>query len=192
MAIELPALPYDRTALEPHISAETLDYHHGKHHKAYVDNLNRLTEGTAFDGMALEEIVRQAQGAMFDNAAQAWNHGFYWRCLKPNGGGAPDGELADRINAGFGDFARFKDEFGRLAVSNFGSGWTWLVQRADGSLGIVSTPNAVTPLTGSDTPLLVVDVWEHAYYIDYRNARAKYVESFWNLVDWDFVASNLV
>jgi Fe-Mn family superoxide dismutase len=192
MAIELPALPYDRAALEPHISAETLDYHHGKHHKAYVDNLNRLTEGTAFDGMALEEIVRQAQGAMFDNAAQAWNHGFYWRCLKPNGGGAPDGELADRINAGFGDFARFKDEFGRLAVSNFGSGWTWLVQRADGSLGIVSSPNAVTPLTGSDTPLLVVDVWEHAYYIDYRNARAKYVESFWNLVDWDFVASNLV
>ena len=192
MAIELPALPYDRTALEPHISAETLDYHHGKHHKAYVDNLNQLIEGTAFDGMALEEIVRQAQGAMFNNAAQAWNHGFYWRCLKPNGGGAPDGELAERINAGFGDFARFKDEFSRLAVANFGSGWTWLVQRADGSLGIVSTPNAVTPLTGSDTPLLVVDVWEHAYYIDYRNARAKYVESFWNLVDWDFVASNLV
>ena len=192
MAIELPALPYDRTALEPHISAETLDYHHGKHHKAYVDNLNRLIEGTAFDGMALEEIVRQAQGAMFNNAAQAWNHGFYWRCLKPSGGGAPDGELAERINTGFGDFARFKDEFGRLAVANFGSGWTWLVQRADGSLGIVSTPNAVTPLTGSDTPLLVIDVWEHAYYIDYRNARAKYVESFWNLVDWDFVASNLV
>ena len=192
MSIELPALPYDRTALEPHISAETLDYHHGKHHKAYVDNLNRLIEGTAFDGMALEEIVRQAQGAMFNNAAQAWSHGFYWRCLKPNGGGAPDGELAERINAGFGDFARFKDEFGRLAVANFGSGWTWLVQRADGSLGIVSTPNAVTPLTGSDTPLLVIDVWEHAYYIDYRNARAKYVESFWSLVDWEFVASHLV
>lgn len=191
MSIELPALPYDRTALEPHISAETLDYHHGKHHKAYVDNLNKLIEGTPFDAMALDEIVRKAQGAMFNNAAQAWNHAFYWQCLTPAGGGAPDGRLAELINAAFGDFARFKDEFGKQAVANFGSGWTWLVQRADGSVGIASTPNAVTPITGSDRPLLVIDVWEHAYYIDYRNARAKYVESFWNLVNWDFVASNL-
>ncbi|MEO6264114.1 MAG: Fe-Mn family superoxide dismutase [Luteimonas sp.] len=196
MAIELPALPYDRTALEPHISGETIDYHYGKHHKAYVDNLNKMIEGTEFAGMALEEIVRKSQGSMFNNAAQIWNHTFYWNCLKPAsgpnaGGGEPAGKLADAINKAFGDFARFKEQFSDTAIKTFGSGWAWLVQRPDGSLALASTPNAATPLTGEDTALLTCDVWEHAYYIDYRNARAKYVEAFWSLVNWDFVASNM-
>ena len=191
MAIELPALPYDRTALEPVISGETIDYHYGKHHKAYVDNLNKMIEGTEFAGMALEDIIRKSQGAMFNNAAQVWNHTFYWNCLKPNGGGEPTGKLADAIKAAFGDFAKFKEQFSDTAVKTFGSGWAWLVQRPDGSLAVASTPNAATPLTGEDKALLTCDVWEHAYYIDYRNARPKYVESFWNLVNWDFVAANL-
>jgi len=191
MAIALPPLPYDRTALEPHISAETLDYHHGKHHKTYVDNLNKMIEGTEFAQLSLVEIIRKSQGGMFNNAAQIWNHTFYWNCLSPNGGGEPTGKVADLINKAFGDFAKFKDEFSKLSIGTFGSGWGWLVQRADGSLGLVSTSNANTPLTGEDTPLLTCDVWEHAYYIDYRNARPKYVEAFWNLVNWDFVASNL-
>ncbi len=191
MAIELPALPYDRTALEPIISGETIDYHYGKHHKAYVDNLNKMIEGTEFAGMALEDIIRKSQGAMFNNAAQMWNHTFYWNCLKPNGGGEPTGKLAEAIKAAFGDFAKFKEQFSDTAVKTFGSGWAWLVQRPDGSLAVASTPNAATPLTGEDKALLTCDVWEHAYYIDYRNARPKYVESFWNLVNWDFVAANL-
>ncbi|MFO1474165.1 MAG: Fe-Mn family superoxide dismutase [Lysobacterales bacterium] len=191
MAIELPALPYDRTALEPVISGETIDYHYGKHHKAYVDNLNKMIEGTEFAGMALEDIIRKSQGAMFNNAAQVWNHTFYWNCLKPNGGGEPTGKLAEAIKAAFGDFAKFKEQFSDTAVKTFGSGWAWLVQRPDGSLAVASTPNAATPLTGEDKALLTCDVWEHAYYIDYRNARPKYVESFWNLVNWDFVAANL-
>ncbi len=191
MAIELPALPYDRTALEPVISGETIDYHYGKHHKAYVDNLNKMIEGTEFAGMALEDIIRKSQGAMFNNAAQVWNHTFYWNCLKPNGGGEPTGKLAEAIKAAFGDFAKFKEQFNDTAVKTFGSGWAWLVQRPDGSLAVASTPNAATPLTGEDKALLTCDVWEHAYYIDYRNARPKYVESFWNLVNWDFVAANL-
>ena len=191
MAIELPALPYDRTALEPVISGETIDYHYGKHHNAYVDNLNKMIEGTEFAGMALEDIIRKSQGAMFNNAAQVWNHTFYWNCLKPNGGGEPTGKLAEAIKAAFGDFAKFKEQFSDTAVKTFGSGWAWLVQRPDGSLAVASTPNAATPLTGEDKALLTCDVWEHAYYIDYRNARPKYVESFWNLVNWDFVAANL-
>ena len=191
MAIELPALPYDRTALEPIISGETIDYHYGKHHKAYVDNLNKMIEGTEFAGMALEDIIRKSQGAMFNNAAQVWNHTFYWNCMKPNGGGEPTGKLAEAIKAAFGDFAKFKEQFSDTAVKTFGSGWAWLVQRPDGSLAVASTPNAATPLTGEDKALLTCDVWEHAYYIDYRNARPKYVESFWNLVNWDFVAANL-
>ncbi|HET7161404.1 MAG TPA: Fe-Mn family superoxide dismutase, partial [Rhodanobacteraceae bacterium] len=182
MAIELPALPYDRTALEPHISGETIDYHYGKHHKAYVDNLNKMIEGTEFADMPLEDIIRKSQGGMFNNAAQIWNHTFYWNCLKPNGGGEPGGKLADAIKAAFGDFAKFKEQFSDTAVKTFGSGWAWLVQRPDGSLALASTPNAATPLTGEDKALLTCDVWEHAYYIDYRNARPKYVESFWNLV----------
>ena len=177
MAIELPALPYDRTALEPHISGETIDFHYGKHHKTYVDNLNKMIEGTEFADMALEDIIRKAQGGMFNNAAQIWNHTFYWNGLKPaaeGGGGEPTGKLAELINQAFGDFAKFKEEFTKTAIGTFGSGWAWLVQRPDGSLGLVSTSNAATPLTGADTPLLTCDVWEHAYYVDYRNARPKY------------------
>jgi superoxide dismutase, Fe-Mn family len=192
MAIELPALPYDRTALEPHISAETIDFHYSKHHQTYVTNLNNLIVGTEFENADLETIVRKAQGGLFNNAAQVWNHTFYWNCLKPNGGGAPTGKLADGINAAFGGFDAFKAEFSKTAIGTFGSGWAWLVQRADGSLALVSTSNAATPLTGTDKPLLTCDVWEHAYYVDYRNARPKYVEAFWNLVNWDFVAAQMV
>jgi superoxide dismutase, Fe-Mn family len=191
MAIELPALPYDRTALEPHISAETIDFHYGKHHQTYVTNLNNMIAGTEFADLALEDIVRKSQGGMFNNAAQIWNHTFYWNCLKPNGGGEPTGKLAEAINKAFGDFAKFKEEFTKTTVGTFGSGWGWLVQRPDGTLALASTSNAATPLTGEDTPLLTCDVWEHAYYVDYRNARPKYVEAFWNLVNWDFVASQM-
>jgi Fe-Mn family superoxide dismutase len=191
MAIELPALPYDRTALAPHISAETIDFHYGKHHQTYVTNLNNQIKGTDFEAMDLEAIIRKAQGGMFNNAAQVWNHTFYWNCLSPNGGGEPMGKLADAITKAFGGFSSFKEQFTQTALTTFGSGWAWLVQRQDGSLALVSTPNAATPLTGSDKALLTCDVWEHAYYIDYRNARAKYVEAFWNLVNWDFVAAQM-
>ena len=191
MAIELPALPYDRTALEPHISAETIDYHYSKHHQTYVTNLNNLVAGTEFETADLETIVRKSQGGLFNNAAQVWNHTFYWNCLKPNGGGTPSGKLAEAIDAAFGSFEAFKAEFTKTAIGTFGSGWAWLVQRPDGSLALVSTSNAATPLTGTDTPLLTCDVWEHAYYVDYRNARPKYVEAFWNLVNWDFVAAQM-
>jgi Fe-Mn family superoxide dismutase len=191
MAIELPPLPYDRTALEPHISGETLDYHHGKHHKTYVDNANKMIAGTEFESMPLVDIIRRSQGALFNNVAQVWNHTFFWNCMSPNGGGEPTGKLADAIALAFGDFATFKEEFSKTCIGTFGSGWGWLVQRPDGSLALVSTSNANTPLTGEDTPLLTCDVWEHAYYIDYRNARPKFVEAFWNVVNWDFVASNM-
>ncbi|WP_240097089.1 superoxide dismutase [Thermomonas flagellata] len=191
MAIELPPLPYDRTALEPHISAETLDYHYGKHHKAYVDNLNKLIEGTEYADTPLEEIVRTSQGAVFNNAAQVWNHTFYWHCLSPSGGGRPGGRLAEAIDAAFGSFEKFQEDFTKTAIGTFGSGWGWLVQRPDGRLALASTSNAGTPLTGEDTPLLTCDVWEHAYYIDYRNLRPKYLEAFWKLVNWDFVAAQM-
>ncbi len=191
MAITLPALPYERDALVPHISAETIDFHYGKHHQAYADNLNKQIAGTEFESMDLDAIIRKSQGGMFNNAAQVWNHSFYWNCLSPNGGGEPKGKLGDAINASFGSFQGFKDQFTQTALTTFGSGWAWLVQRADGSLALVSTSNAATPLTGSDTALLTCDVWEHAYYVDYRNARPKYVEAFWNLVNWDFVASQM-
>ena len=191
MAIALPALPYDRTALEPHISGETIDYHYSKHHQTYVTNLNNLIAGTEFENADLETIVRKSQGGLFNNAAQVWNHTFYWNCLKPNGGGAPGGKLAEAIDAAFGSFEAFKAEFTKTAIGTFGSGWAWLVQRPDGSLALVSTSNAATPLTGADKPLLTCDVWEHAYYVDYRNARPKYVEAFWNLVNWDFVSAQM-
>ena len=191
MAIELPPLPYSRDALEPHISAETIDYHYGKHHQTYVTNLNNQIKGTELEDAPLETIVRKAQGGMFNNAAQVWNHNFYWLCLAPNGGGAPSGKLGEAIDKAFGSFDTFKEEFTKLSIGTFGSGWGWLVQRPDGSLGLVSTSNAGTPITGEDTPLLTCDVWEHAYYIDYRNARPKYLEHFWNLVNWEFVASRL-
>jgi len=191
MAIELPALPYANNALEPHISAETIDFHYGKHHQAYVTNLNKMTEGTEFAAMGLVDIIRKSQGGMFNNAAQVWNHSFYWNCLSPNGGGEPSGKLLDAINAAFGSFAKFKEEFTKTAIGTFGSGWAWLVQRADGSLALASTSNAATPITGDDTPLLTCDVWEHAYYIDYRNARPKYLDAFWNLVNWNFAAGQM-
>jgi len=194
MAIELPPLPYEHSALEPHISAETVEFHHGKHQRAYVDRLNALVAGTGFAEAPLEEIVRKAQGEMFNNAAQAWNHAFYWQCLRPSaggGGGTPSGALAEAIDKAFGGFDAFRQQFDALAMRTFGSGWVWLVRRSDGGLALAMTANAATPLTGSDTPLLTCDVWEHAYYIDYRNARAKYLEAFWNVVNWDFVASNL-
>ena len=190
MAHELPALPYAKDALQPHISAETLEYHYGKHHNAYVTNLNNLIKGTDFETLSLEDIVLKSSGGIFNNAAQVWNHTFYWNCLSPNGGGEPAGALAAAINAKFGSFAAFKEEFSKCAVGTFGSGWAWLVKNADGSVELMSTSNAGTPLTTDKTPLLTCDVWEHAYYIDYRNLRPKYVEAFWNLVNWDFVAKN--
>jgi superoxide dismutase, Fe-Mn family len=191
MSIELPALPYARNALQPHISSETLDFHYGKHHQTYVDNLNKLIAGTEFADADLETIVKKSQGGMFNNAAQVWNHTFYWNSLSPSGGREPTGKLADAIIKSFGSFAAFKEEFSKAAIGTFGSGWAWLVQRPDGALAIVSTSNAATPITGSDKPLLTCDVWEHAYYIDYRNARAKYVEAFWSLANWDFAAKRL-
>ena len=191
MAIELPPLPWARDALAPHISAETIDYHYGKHHQTYVTNLNNQIKGTEFEDLPLEEIIRKSSGGMFNNAAQIWNHTFYWNCLSPSGGGEPSGVLADKINQAFGDFAKFKEEFTKTSVGTFGSGWGWLVQRPDGSLALASTSNAGTPLTGSDRALLTCDVWEHAYYIDYRNARPTYLEHYWSLVNWEFVEKNL-
>ncbi len=191
MQHELPPLPYEKTALEPHISSETLDYHYGKHHQTYVTNLNKLIKGTEFEDKPLESIVTSASGGIFNNAAQVWNHTFYWNCLSPSGGGEPSGALAEAINADFGSFDDFKEKFSTSAVTNFGSGWTWLVKNPDGGLAIVNTSNAGTPMTEGLTALLTCDVWEHAYYIDYRNARPKYVDAFWNLVNWDFVSDNL-
>ncbi|CNK76019.1 superoxide dismutase [Fe] [Yersinia aldovae] len=191
MSFELPILPYAQNALEPHISAETLEYHYGKHHNTYVVNLNNLIKGTEFADKSLEDIVKTSSGGVFNNAAQVWNHTFYWHCLSPNGGGEPSGKVAEAINNTFGSFAEFKAQFTDAAVKNFGAGWTWLVKKADGTLAIVSTSNAATPLTTADKPVLTVDVWEHAYYIDYRNARPKYLENFWALVNWSFVEKNL-
>ncbi|MFC0227070.1 superoxide dismutase [Fe] [Serratia aquatilis] len=191
MSFELPALPYEKNALEPHISAETLEYHYGKHHNTYVVNLNNLVKGSEFEGKSLVDIVKTSTGGVFNNAAQVWNHTFYWHCLSPQGGNEPTGVVAEAITKSFGSFAAFKEQFTDAAVKNFGAGWTWLVKKPDGSLAIVSTSNAATPLTGEDKPVLTVDVWEHAYYIDYRNARPKYLENFWALVNWAFVEQNL-
>ncbi len=190
MTFELPALPYPKDALAPHISVETIEYHYGKHHQTYVTNLNNLVPGTEFEGLTLEEIVKKSSGGIFNNAAQVWNHTFYWHSLSPNGGGAPTGALAEAIDKAFGSFEKFKEEFNKTAVTTFGSGWAWLVKNPDGSLGLVSTSNAATPLTTEKTPLLTVDVWEHAYYIDFRNLRPKYLEAFWALVNWDFASAN--
>ncbi|HEX7747433.1 MAG TPA: superoxide dismutase [Fe] [Bordetella sp.] len=191
MAHTLPPLPYAMDALAPHISKETLEFHYGKHHQAYVTNLNNLIPGTEFENLSLEEIVKKSSGGVFNNAAQVWNHTFYWNGMKPQGGGAPSGKLGDAIKAKWGSFDAFKEAFTKSAVGNFGSGWTWLVKKPDGSLDIVNTSNAATPLTTADVPLLTCDVWEHAYYIDTRNARPKYLENFWALVNWDFAAKNL-
>ena len=190
MEHKLPELPYAKDALAPHISAETLDYHYGKHHQTYVTNLNKLIVGTEFADAALEEIIKKASGGLFNNAAQIFNHSFYWNCLSPNGGGEPTGALAEAINKTFGSFADFKEKFSQTAITTFGSGWAWLVKNGGGELEIISTSNAASPLTEGKTPLLTCDVWEHAYYVDYRNARPKYVEAFWNLVNWEFAAKN--
>ncbi|HYD62556.1 MAG TPA: superoxide dismutase [Fe] [Noviherbaspirillum sp.] len=186
----LPPLPYAKDALQPHMSQETLEYHYGKHHQTYVTNLNNLIKGTEFENASLEDIIKKSSGGLFNNSAQVWNHTFFWNCLKPNGGGAPTGAVADAINAKWGSFDKFKEEFTKSATTNFGSGWTWLVKKTDGTVDIVNTSNAGTPLTTADKALLTCDVWEHAYYIDYRNARPKFLEAFWNLVNWDFVAKN--
>ena len=187
----LPALPYAKNALDPHISEETLEFHYGKHHQAYVTNLNNLIKGTEFETSSLEEIIKKSATGIYNNAAQIWNHTFLWSSMKPHGGGAPAGALADAINAKWGSFEEFKKAFQTSAVGNFGSGWTWLVKKADGSVDIVNMGAAGTPLTTGDKALLTIDVWEHAYYIDYRNARPKYVETFLtSLANWDFASAN--
>jgi len=190
MTHELPPLPYAKDALAPHISEETLEFHYGKHHQTYVTNLNNLIAGTEFEELSLEAIIKKASGGLFNNAGQVWNHTFYWNSLSPNGGGQPSGALADAIKKRFSSFGSFQEAFTKTAVTTFGSGWAWLVKNNDGSLALVSTGNAGCPLTDGQTPLLACDVWEHAYYIDYRNARPKYLEAFWKLVNWDFAEKN--
>ncbi|STX50079.1 superoxide dismutase, iron [Legionella busanensis] len=192
MAFTLPPLPYAMDALAPHISKETLEYHYGKHHNTYVTNLNKLITNTEFENSSLEDIIKNSQGGIFNNAAQVWNHTFYWNCLSPNGGGEPQGELANAIIKTFGSFDEFKEKFTQTAITTFGSGWAWLVQDKNGALQIISTSNADTPMTKGQKALLTCDVWEHAYYIDYRNARPDYVKAFWSLVNWDFVSNNQV
>ena len=191
MAIELPDLPYAPSALAPHLSATTLELHHDGHHRAHVEEVNRLLPGSGLEGLGLEDIVRRARGRLAEQAALAWSHGFYWTCLSPRGGGDPAGPLAERLARQYGDFARFREEFTRMAQALFGSGWVWLVQHPDGSLGIVACRGGATPLTGADRPLLACDVWEHAYYLDRHNARAEYLDAFWNVVDWDAAGKRL-
>ena len=188
MEHKLPELPFAKDALEPIISQETIEYHYGKHHQAYVTNLNKLIAGTEFEDMALEDIIKKSSGGIFNNAAQVWNHTCYWNCLAPDAGGKPSGELAEAIDEAFGSFDEFKEKFSAVAAGTFGSGWAWLVKDADGKLEIVSTSNAATPMTDGKTALLTCDVWEHAYYVDYRNARPQYIEKYWDLVNWDSVA----
>ena len=190
MAYELPELPYSKDALAPHISEETLNFHYGKHHQAYVNKLNALVPGTEFEGLSLEDIIMKANGGIFNNAAQIWNHTFYWHSMSPNGGGEPTGELATALEKAFGSIDSFKEKFTEKALTQFGSGWAWLVKNKDGALEVVNTLNANNPLTDGKKPLLTCDVWEHAYYIDTRNDRAKYVSNFWQLVNWDFAAEN--
>ncbi len=193
MQHQLPALPFALDSLAPHMSRETLEYHHGKHHQAYVTNLNNLIKGTEFESMSLEDIIRKAPaGGVFNNAAQVWNHSFFWNCLSPQGGGEPSGALRSKIDAKWGSFAAFKEAFHKSAVGNFGSGWTWLVQKADGELDIVNTSNAGTPLTAGHKPLLTVDVWEHAYYVDFRNRRPDFVTTFLDkLANWSYAQGQL-
>ena len=191
MAFSLPPLPYEMNALEPHISSETLEFHYGKHHQTYVNNLNGLVEGTDNASKSLEEIIMSSDGGLFNNAAQVWNHTFYWNCMGPNRGGNPTGSAADAINQAFGSFDNFKDQFSKSAATNFGSGWTWLVKNSSGGVEIQNTSNAGCPMNSGNKAVLTIDVWEHAYYVDKRNARPTYIESWWNLVNWDFVNSQL-
>jgi Fe-Mn family superoxide dismutase len=191
MAFTLPELPYSKEALAPYISPETLEFHHSMHHQTYVNTLNKLTAGKPEANASLEELIRTANGAIFNNAAQVWNHTFFWRCMAPDGGGKPSGDVAAAINQACGNFASFKEHFTNAAVSLFGAGWTWLTKNTDGTISIVNLANAGNPLREGQIPLLTLDVWEHAYYIDYRNARPEYVQAFWNIVNWEFVAQNL-
>ncbi len=191
MAHDLPALPYETNALEPHISAQTLDFHYGKHHAGYVKKLNDAIPGTEFEDASLEAIIRKASGGIFNNAAQVYNHNFYWLCMSPNGGGDPDGKLAAALTRCFGSIDEFRARFSEQARGLFGSGWAWLVQKPDGSLAITQTSNAACPIASGDSPLLTCDVWEHAYYLDYQNARVDYIKAFWQVINWDFVAGNL-
>lgn len=190
MAFELPNLPYDKNALEPYISAETLEYHHGKHHAGYVKKLNDMIKGTEFEGMSLDDIVMKASGGIFNNAAQHWNHDFYWKCMSPNSGEQPTGDLLMAINDKFGSFDEFKKAFIQAGLGRFGSGWAWLVQDSDDELAVCSTLNAGNPLTEGKKPIFVCDVWEHAYYIDTRNNRGEYLENFWKVANWDFAMEN--
>ncbi len=190
MAFELPALPYEKDALAPHMSKETLEFHHGKHHNTYVVKLNGLVEGTELTNQSLEELIQTQSGGIFNNAAQIWNHTFFWHCLAPNAGGPATGALASAIDAKFGSFEAFQTAFTDAAINNFGAGWTWLVKNAQGELEIFNTSNAGCPLTEGLTPILTVDVWEHAYYIDYRNVRPDFLKAFWALVNWDFANQN--
>ena len=193
MSFELPPLPYEMDALEPRISKETLEFHYGKHHRGYFDKLNDQVAGTEDENATLEELIEKSQGSLFNNAAQAWNHSFYWNSMSPSGGGSPTGPLAKLIDGSFGSFDGFKKQFTEAALSNFGSGWTWLVAQNASTLSILNTSNADTPVrTPGITPLFTCDVWEHAYYIDFRNARAKYLDAFWELINWDFAESNMV
>ena len=189
MPFELPPLPYAPNALEPHISRETLEFHHGKHHKTYVDKLNELVKGSEFENASLEEIIKRSEGKIFNNAAQTWNHTFFWSCMKPQGGGKPSGALLSAIESSFGSFDEFKKKFSTASADLFGSGWTWLVKR-DGKLAIEPLKDADTPVRTGGRAVLTLDVWEHAYYIDYRNKRPDFIAAFWNIVNWDFAARN--
>ncbi len=188
MAIELPVLPYTMDALEPFITKRTMEFHYGKHHQAYVTNINKLVVGTEFENATLDDIIKKASGGIFNNGAQVWNHTFYWNCMKPKGGGEPGGELGVAIIKAFGSFEQFKEKFSSSAATLFGAGWSWLVKKADGSLDIIQESNAGNPLRNGHTPLLTCDVWEHAYYLDYQNRRPDYVKTFWDYVDWDKVS----
>lgn len=190
MEHKLPPLPFALDALQPHMSKETLEFHYGKHHQAYVANLNNQIKGTEFADSSLEEIIRKSSGGIFNNAAQVWNHSFFWNCLSPSGGGTPSGALAAAIEEKWSSFDAFKEAFNKSAVSNFGAGWTWLVKKSGGALDIINTSNAATPITGSNKPLLTLDVWEHAYYIDYRNRRPDFATAFWHLANWEFATKN--
>ena len=191
MTHQLPKLPYALDGLEPHIDATTISIHYGKHHQTYADNLNKLVPGTEFADASLEQIILKAQGPIFNNAAQVWNHTFYWDGMKPKGGGEPKGELLAAIEKSFGNFTGFKEQLSKTSVTQFGSGWGWLVKKKDGALAVVQTGNAANPLTTGDVPLLTCDVWEHAYYLKYQNRRADYVGSWWNVINWDVVAARL-
>ncbi len=191
MSHTLPDLPFASDALDPWISAETFSYHHGKHHNAYVTNLNKLVAGTKFESMSVEDIIRNSDGGVFNNAAQHFNHSFFWKCLQKKGSGAPTSDLGKAIDKAFGSFDKFKEDFTKAATTLFGSGWAFLVQKSDGSLAITQEPNAGCPIKSGDTPLMTCDVWEHAYYIDHRNARPSFVQGFWDHVNWDFVAGNM-